>query len=206
MLQISDFKHRWGISTLCLRDMSLDQAIRSVYSQGLHVFELVPRVYGGPDRFNQSVRTDLQEKLECFDTVTVHSSGPSVSKGRKADIASSDPGHRQRSIDYYLFLIHLAMDIGARLVTFHPGIGDETMTLVEVREANRAFAGFGQFELWMHGARPHGRLRGRLGLVRRVMPAARRRTSAGQAAHPEHECERDDDPKRRIHRPPVWSW
>ena len=140
MRQIADFKRQWGISTLCLRDMSLDQAIGSVFKQGFHVFELVPRVYGGLDRFDQSMRTDLQEKLSCFDTVTVHSSGPSVSEGRKADITSSDPAHRQRSIDYYLSLIHLAADIGAQLVTFHPGIGDETTTPAQVREANRAFA------------------------------------------------------------------
>ena len=71
-----DFGRLVGISTLALQDMPLAEAIERAFGGGFRVFELVPRLYGGPERVGEQARRDLRAQLACFERVTVHSSGP----------------------------------------------------------------------------------------------------------------------------------
>jgi sugar phosphate isomerase/epimerase len=135
-----DIGHMIGISTLPLRGMPLERAIDVVYEEGFQVFELVPHLYGGPERFDQSMRRNLRDRLSCFETVTVHSSGAKLREGRRVNIASSQASYRRESIEHYLEHVQLALDLGAKVATFHPGYGDEKASPADVREAHRIFA------------------------------------------------------------------
>ncbi len=141
MHTIAELRRRFGISTLALRQMPLDEAIQAVTREGFGVFELTPRLYGGPERFDRQMRQRLRESLGPFEMVTVHSSGSTLPDGRKANIASSDESYRRESVAHYLALVELALDLGAGVVTFHLGRGDEKTSPDRVRDANRIFAG-----------------------------------------------------------------
>ena len=136
----SDLERQIGISTLALRGMPLAEAITSASEGGFRVFELVPHLYGGPGRFDQRARRGLKEELARFETVTVHSSGPTLPDGRRVNIASSDHSCRLQSVEHYLEHIRLALDLGSKLVTLHPGRSDGATPLAQVREANLSFA------------------------------------------------------------------
>jgi hypothetical protein len=47
---------RIGISTLCLGSKPLDEAIRLVREAGFGAFELVPHLYGGPEKMDRGLR------------------------------------------------------------------------------------------------------------------------------------------------------
>ena len=134
------FSQRIGVSTLALRKMPLDEAIAAVYENGFKVFELVPHLYGGPESFDLNTRKNLRERLAGFEIATVHSSGAKLTDGRGVDIASSEDLHRRQSVEHYLAHIQLALDLEAKLVTLHPGVGDDRSTSDTVREANLVFA------------------------------------------------------------------
>jgi len=129
-----------GISTLALRNMSLDDAIDAVHRAGLKIFELVPRLYGGPRSFSAEMRQRIKDKLLCFDAVTIHTSTPTLADERPVNIASSDKWYRRDSRNNYLDHIGLALDLDASIVTFHPGKQDENSSREQVREANLEFA------------------------------------------------------------------
>lgn len=134
------FGRQVGISTLALRGMPLAQAIECAFQGGFRVFELVPRLYGGPERLNERVWRDLKEELAPFERVTVHSSGPALADRGRVNIASSDGSCRRQSVEHYLAHVRLALDLGAEVVTWHPGHSEGGAPPAEVREANLAFA------------------------------------------------------------------
>jgi sugar phosphate isomerase/epimerase len=132
---------RWiGISTLALQDMPLSVAIERAAEAGFQVFELVPRLYGGPEHLRGQARRDLRSQLARFDSVTVHSSGPSLPDGRRVNIASPDGECRRQSVEHYLGHVRLALELGAEVVTLHPGRGLGGYPPSQVRAANLAFA------------------------------------------------------------------
>lgn len=135
-----DLRGRFGISTLALKDLPLEKAIDAVENEGFGAFELVPQVYGGPESIDQDTRRRLSERLARFDVVTIHSSVAKLKGGREANIASPEIRHRFESIQLYLSHVELALDIGARIVTFHPGNGDAKTPTGLVPEANSTFA------------------------------------------------------------------
>ncbi len=133
-------RDRIGISTLSLRGMPLEQAIDTVHEQGFRVFELVPHLYGCPGQFDVPIRKKLRDRLDCFETVTVHTSGARLQDGRGANIASSDTSYRRESVEHYLGHVRLALDVGAEASTFHIAHGDEKTSPEQVREAHLEFA------------------------------------------------------------------
>ncbi len=135
-----NIRSRIGISTLSLREIPLEQSIDTAYEQGFRVFELVPHLYGGPEQLDLPMRKRLRDKLGCFDMVTVHTSGAKLQDGRGANIASSDTSYRRESVEHYLEHIHLALDVGAKLSTFHVAHGDEKTSPEQVRAAHLEFA------------------------------------------------------------------
>lgn len=140
MNEVLDIRHKVGISTLALRGIPLEQAIDAVDEEGFEVLELVPHLYGGPQSFDGNIRKSLKDKLSCFETVTVHSSGAKLIDGRRVNIASSQTSYRRESVEHYLEHVQLALDLGAKVATFHPGYKDEKASPKQVREANLIFA------------------------------------------------------------------
>jgi sugar phosphate isomerase/epimerase len=134
------FGRQVGISTLALADMPLAQATRCALEGGFRVFELVPRLYGGPERFDKHRRRRLREEFACFERVTVHTSGPTLPDDRRANIASPDVSCRRQSVELYLAHVRLALDVGAEVVTLHPGFTEGEASPFLVQEANLAFA------------------------------------------------------------------
>ena len=113
MLALRD---RIGVSTLCLRSIPPAEAIDRTLETGFSAFEFTPITYGGPEAFSQTEREDLRRRLEAFKGVTVHSSGMGG-----ANICSGDPAHREQSRQRYMELARFARDVGADVLTFHPG-------------------------------------------------------------------------------------
>ena len=110
------FSERIGVSTLCLRGIPLTEAIERTLEAGFSVFEVTPITYGGPEAFGAAEREDLRRRLSAFRLVTVHSSGMGG-----ANICSGDMDHRAWSQNRYLALVAFARDVGADVLTFHPG-------------------------------------------------------------------------------------
>ena len=110
------FRERIGVSTLCLRDIPLAEAIERTLEAGFAAFELTPSIYGGPEAFGTAEKHGLRRRLDGFKLVTVHSSGMGG-----ANICSGDAAHRQRSRKRFMELLKFAQDLGADTVTFHPG-------------------------------------------------------------------------------------
>ena len=135
-----NIRNRIGISTLSLRGIPLEQVIDTVYEQGFRVFELVPHLYGGPEQLDLARRKRLKGKLSCFDMVTIHTSVARLQDGRGTNIASSDTSYRRKSVEHYLEHVRLALDVGAKLSTFHVAHGDEETSPEQVRETHLAFA------------------------------------------------------------------
>jgi len=129
------FSDRIGVSTLCLRGIPLIEAIDQVLEAGFSAFEITPITYGGPEVFAQEEREDLRRRLEAYELVTVHSSGMDG-----ANICSEDSAHRKQSRQRYLALATFAEDVGADVLTFHPGRkGSEGSSEEAVRTENIAF-------------------------------------------------------------------
>jgi sugar phosphate isomerase/epimerase len=135
-----NLRRQVGISTLSLRGVTLEKAIHLMRGAGFSVFELVPHIYGGPEGFGRFRWKEIAKRLECFEFVTVHTSGPKLEGETSVDIASPDPVHRRRSIDHYLACIDLALDIGARVITFHPAPVDKQAMSCQKRDAYLEFA------------------------------------------------------------------
>ena len=83
-----------GPSMLCLRGISLEEAIDRSLEGGFSAFELTPITYGGPEAFDSGRCETLRRRLEAFRMVTIHSSGMGG-----ADICSPDPDHRRNPGD-----------------------------------------------------------------------------------------------------------
>ena len=129
-----EIEKRIGVSTHVLPGVSLSEAIRRVSHAGFHTFEIVPAdfqaVVGFPEMipnagvwprtFGSDERRKLREELDVFDIVTVHT--PHLGG---LNIASINPGIREESQRQYIECIDFAADIGARIVTIHPGILDQ---------------------------------------------------------------------------------
>ena len=133
---MTSIQRRIGISTLCLSSTPPWEAIRLVREAGFAGIELVPHLYGGPEAIDPAMRSRLREEMATFDVATVHSSGARLADGRRADIASADPAHREESVRHYLSLTELALDIGARLATFHAGYWTAGEATPEQRQAH----------------------------------------------------------------------
>jgi sugar phosphate isomerase/epimerase len=140
MNEADSFHRQIGISTLALKDMPLAEGIRRAFEGGFRVFELVPRLYGGPERFDAQARRDLKDQLACFETLTVHTSGPTLPDGSRVNLAAREPSRRRQSVEHYLAHLRLALDLGARIATWHPGYSEAEASPAQVREANRTFA------------------------------------------------------------------
>ena len=130
------FSRRIGVSTLCLPTTPWAEAIRLIHEAGFGAFELVPHLYGGPEQIDRDARQRLRDQLACFDLVTVHSSSAKLPDGRRANIASEHERYRRESVDHYLALAQLALDIGASLATFHAGYGTKDEASDREREAH----------------------------------------------------------------------
>ncbi len=118
---------RIGVSTLCLKGISPDEAIERTLAAGFSAFEFTPITYGGPEVFSPAEREDLRRQLEAFRLVTVHSSG-------MGNIGSEECEERERAQQRYLELVRFAGDVGADVLTVHPGQPE-----AEVRDENVAF-------------------------------------------------------------------
>ena len=126
-MQIAD---RIGVSTHVLPGVTLSEAIRRVADAGFRTFQIVPAdfqaVVGFPEMipnagvwprtFGKKQREALRRELEVFDLVTVHSPhlGP-------VDVACINPGIREESRRQHLECMEFAADVGAPVVTLHPG-------------------------------------------------------------------------------------
>ena len=128
-LSLSD---RIGVSNLCMvsRGESLVEALDLSYEAGFRSLDLVPGICDGsigyPDR-TFPVGIDLDElrsqELEAirksagrFSLINVHTPVEGV------NIACRNRGIGRESRRQYLNLVRFAGDIGAKIVTFHPGI------------------------------------------------------------------------------------
>ncbi len=105
---------RIGVSTLCLKGFTPQEGIECTLAAGFRAFEFTPITYGGPNAFNASQREALRNQLEAFQRVTVHSSS-------MGNIASDDPAERDQAREQYRELVRFANDVGAGVVTAHPG-------------------------------------------------------------------------------------
>lgn len=113
-----DLKKQIGISTLTLAGFSLDNAITEVAKAGFKVVEITPRLFGNPEAFDAQERKRLRNLLKVFHMVTIHSS---TIEG--VDICSQNAEVRKHSIGRYLDLVDFSLDIGGRVLTFHPWAG-----------------------------------------------------------------------------------
>ena len=130
-----DFAHRIGVSTLCLRGLSPSAAIDRTLEAGFAALEFTPITYGGPEAFSPTERRELRRRLSRFKVVTVHSSGMG-----SANICSADPTRREHSRQRYLKLVEFARDVGADVLTVHPGgVDPEGPTKEEVFDLNVEF-------------------------------------------------------------------
>lgn len=75
----------------------------------------IPSVGLWPRNFDKEKRMRLREELSAFDFLTVHAPHVAV------NIASVNAGIREESARQYMESIEFAGDIGASIVTFHPG-------------------------------------------------------------------------------------
>jgi len=129
-----DIEDRIGVSTHVLPGVTLSEAIKRVADAGFRTFEIVPSdfqaVVGFPDMvpnagvwprtFGKAERETLGRELEIFEIVTVHT--PHLGG---LNIASINPGIREESQRQYIECIEFAADVGAGIVTIHPGILDQ---------------------------------------------------------------------------------
>ncbi|MFH0965945.1 MAG: sugar phosphate isomerase/epimerase family protein [Planctomycetota bacterium] len=125
--QIQD---RVGVSTHVLPGITLPEAIRRVSGAGFRTFEIVPADFHAvvghpkmlrnagvwPRTFRGRKREKLRKELEVFDEVTVHS--PHLGG---LNIASMNPGIREESQRQHREVLAFGAQIGARVVTLHPG-------------------------------------------------------------------------------------
>jgi sugar phosphate isomerase/epimerase len=131
---------RIGLSTLCLGKAGLMEAINTVRGAGFAVFELVPHLYGGPQQVAPALRRALRAELASFRCVTVHSSTVRLADGRRVDVSSPDSTHRQASVEHYLEIAQLALDIGADIATYHAAYQTEADATADQRDAHMLFA------------------------------------------------------------------
>ncbi len=129
-----------GISSLSLKGLSLQEAIMSAKRAGFDAFELVPQVFQRIKNYTPRIRRELRKLLEDFSLVTVHTSDIVLEDGCPADISSGDGSLRESSINTYLEYLELALDVGARVVTFHPGPMDKTSLCCKNRDPYMEFA------------------------------------------------------------------
>lgn len=126
---------RIGVSTLCLKGIPLPEVIKQISEAGFSAIELTPIAFGGSEKFGPSARKTLRDLLGAFRLVTVHSS-----EMGGANICSIDPEHREWSRQRYLELAIFATDVGADILTFHPGRAEaEGLSEEEIRSENVAF-------------------------------------------------------------------
>lgn len=125
-----DIKDRIGISLISIVGIDVEEAIEVVYEAGFKAIEIfvgdtyfgtvghpVPRLCASinPRTCDKTQRRIIKDKLRKFSIVTLHVQIVSV------NIACLNPGIRQESIRQYFECIELAHDIGASIITFHPG-------------------------------------------------------------------------------------
>jgi len=124
-------ERRIGVSTLWMPkdNYTLFQAIDAVAEAGFNTIELVPIDCQGTSgfpftkrsvgmwlrTFDKKSRERLAQKLKCFDLITVHSPHTDL------NIASVNQGIRDESIRQYIEVLKFAIEIGAKVVTWHPG-------------------------------------------------------------------------------------
>ncbi|MDD5698755.1 MAG: sugar phosphate isomerase/epimerase [Victivallaceae bacterium] len=75
----------------------------------------IPSIGLWPRDFDRGKRKRLRDELSGFDFVTVHAPHVGI------NIASVNPGIREESARQYIESVEFASDIGASIVTFHPG-------------------------------------------------------------------------------------
>ena len=124
-----DFASRIGLSTHFIPGIDIWQAIKGVQGIGLKTFELVPSDYQGvmgnptivrhagfwPRTFGKKDREKLRKAFEVFEDVTVHSPHQDI------NICSFNPGIKEESIRQYVEVTELAVDLGVKTLTYHPG-------------------------------------------------------------------------------------
>ncbi len=118
----------FGVSSLSLKGMTLREAIVSAKKAGFEVFELVPQVFRSIETYTPRIRQNLRRMLEEFSLVTIHTSDILLEEGVPADLTSNDALVREKSINKYLDYLQLALDVGARVITFHPSQKDKLTT------------------------------------------------------------------------------
>jgi len=118
---------RIGVSTDSLFDVSFDEAMAQLAGAGFETFEIIPADFQGaggfpysrlnpgvwPRTFGKDQRRRLKDTLGAFSQVTVHAPHLGV------DIGSRNPGVREESQRQYIECIEFAIDIGAKIVSFH---------------------------------------------------------------------------------------
>ena len=125
-----DIEDRIGVSLISIVGIDVEEAIEVVYEAGFKAIEIfvgdtyfgtvghpVPKLCASinPQTCDKIQRRIIKDKLQKFSIVTLHVQIVSV------NIACFNPGIRQESIRQYFECIELAHDIGASIVTFHPG-------------------------------------------------------------------------------------
>ncbi len=124
-----DFAARIGLSTHFIPGIDVYEAVKGVREIGLRTFELVPSDYQGvmgnpfivhqagfwPRTFGKKDREKLRKAFSVFDDVTVHSPHQDI------NICSFNPGIKEESVRQYIEVTELAVDLGVKTLTYHPG-------------------------------------------------------------------------------------
>ena len=121
-----------GVSTFFMIDEGegLEKALNTASEAGFQVLEIVPTIVQGNigypetkkslgfclDDITSKKMSALKKWASSFSCLTVHSPNLDL------NIASHNPGIRKESQRQYIQCIDFAKELGARSVTFHPGI------------------------------------------------------------------------------------
>ncbi len=150
MIEPLRIRDRIGLSTGALKDRELLDAVEAIRESGLRTIEIAPHLYGGPGDFNADIRSELKRRVAGFAIVTVHPSAAMyldgqrinywTAEGIRDDITSLDSALRRQSVEDMLGWIDVAAEIGAEVITFHPGLGDRNATEQQKHEAYFDFA------------------------------------------------------------------
>jgi sugar phosphate isomerase/epimerase len=119
---------RFGLSGFWMPGVDFFQAIELIKKSALRGFELVPADFqsavgmpflptAGPwiRDIDKPMKGKMREALAGLTTVTLHA------HHRDLNISAENPGIREESAGQYLECVQLALDLGIRTVTFHPG-------------------------------------------------------------------------------------
>jgi sugar phosphate isomerase/epimerase len=119
---------RFGLSGFWMPGVNFFQAIELIKKSKLRGFELVPADFqsavgmpflptAGPwiRDIDGPMKEEMRKALAGLKTITLHA------HHRDLNISAENPGIREESVKQYWECVQLALDLGIKTVTFHPG-------------------------------------------------------------------------------------